>query len=512
MTEDARAMADRIARTVHLVRSSPYIPYEPTDLQWAALCSDKEETLFAGGLGGGKSFYMLMSALMYVHVPGYAAMIFRRTYPDLMQAGGLIPLAAEWLSNTDARKHDGGKRWSFPSGATLTFEHMENPQERFRKAGSEIQFLGWDEVAQMEFECYDFLRSRMRRSTTMNPELANVPMRIVSTANPGHKYAQWVKEYFISDAQGNRVSHPKRLFIPSTLDDNPHLDREEYAARLEALDPVMRAQMRHGDWNIMPIGNMFKEENFMIVPGRLTGDVERVRSWDLAGSDKKKSDYCAGILTARSRTTGEYRFEHVVHAKFEPGPLETAMRQTAELDGHRVRIVIEEERSGAGKLVIANMRRVLKGYTVVPTRPVGDKVARAGLFSALVDRGEVTLTQGAWNKAFIDECVGFPGGAHDDQVDAASQACHYLARWPLRDANSSPGSSSALTDDGIQSDTNSSPGSPQGPATKGGEGPRNRTFYLPGPPPSLDRVRRTPFGDNAIRDRTAERGPWRGRP
>jgi hypothetical protein len=112
-------------------------------------------------------------------------MIFRRTYPDLMQAGGLIPLAAEWLSNTDARKHDGGKRWSFPSGATLTFEHMENPQERFRKAGSEIQFLGWDEVAQMEFECYDFLKSRIRRSTTMSPELSAVPMRILATQTPG---------------------------------------------------------------------------------------------------------------------------------------------------------------------------------------------------------------------------------------------------------------------------------------------------------------------------------------
>ncbi len=34
----------------------------------------------------------------------------------------------------------------------------------------------------------------------------------------------------------------------------------------------------------------------------------------------------------------------------------------------------------------------------------------------------------AWVNDFIEECAGFPNGAHDDQVDAMTQA---LLRWNM---------------------------------------------------------------------------------
>jgi predicted phage terminase large subunit-like protein len=442
---DARAKADQIARNVHLVRSSPFIPIEPTELQWAFLCDDRPEVLFAGGTGGGKSVALLAGALMWVHIPGYSATLFRKTFPDLMMPAGLIPLAAQWLTNTDARKHDGGKKWSFPSGATLTFAHLENPQDRFKYAGLETQYLGWDEIAQMEQESYLFLKSRMRRSVTTSPDLAAVPMRIRATANPGHKHARWVKNYWISDDDNKPIPYdPNKLHIASTLDDNPHLDREDYAARLEELSPVERAQMRHGDWAIMPEGNMFREENFVRVPGRMDrGGAYRIRMWDLAGSAKKKSDYCAGVLVARSKATGIYRVEHVIHEKLEPGPLDRKMRETAELDGKDVWVGLEEEKSGSGKLVSAHFRRLLRGYVVRPQRPTGDKVERAGLASSLVDRNEVELTIAPWNEKFVSECVGFPAGANDDMVDAFAYACHVLSRMPVSNSNTTASDSEA---------------------------------------------------------------------
>ena len=430
--ETAREKADRIARNVHLVRSSPYVPIEPTELQWAFLCDDRPEILFAGGTGGGKSLALLAGALMWVHVPGYAAVIFRKTFPDLMQPSGMIPLANKWLTNTDARKHDGGKKWSFPSGATLMFAHLENPSDMEKYAGLEAQYLGWDEIAQMEEEPYHFLTSRMRKAVTVTPDLAAVPMRIRATANPGHKHAKWVKNYWISDDEGRAVPYnPDRLHIPSTLDDNPHLDREDYAQRLEKLPPVKRAQMRHGDWNIAPQGTMFDAENFVKVPGRMQESAYRVRMWDLAGSAKKKSDYCAGLLLARSKTTGIYRVEHIVHEKLEPGPLDRKMRQTAELDGKDVWIGLEQEKSGAGMLVSNHFRRLLRGYVVRPQKPTGDKVERAGLASSLVDTNMVELTVAPWNEKFVSECVGFPEYAHDDMVDAFAYACHVLSRMPV---------------------------------------------------------------------------------
>jgi hypothetical protein len=37
-------------------------------------------------------------------------------------------------------------------------------------------------------------------------------------------------------------------------------------------------------------------------------------------------------------------------------------------------------------------------------------------------------TKRRWVVDFIEECASFPGGAHDDQVDAWSQGANYMGR------------------------------------------------------------------------------------
>ena len=54
------------------------VPHEPTDRQWAAMSLGEElEVLYGGAAGGGKSDWLLMEALRYVDVPGYAALLLR---------------------------------------------------------------------------------------------------------------------------------------------------------------------------------------------------------------------------------------------------------------------------------------------------------------------------------------------------------------------------------------------------------------------------------------------------
>jgi len=62
-----------------------------------------KEVLFGGAAGGGKSDWLLRSALQYVDVPGYAALILRSTVASLSLAGGLIPRSQEWLAGTGAK-------------------------------------------------------------------------------------------------------------------------------------------------------------------------------------------------------------------------------------------------------------------------------------------------------------------------------------------------------------------------------------------------------------------------
>jgi predicted phage terminase large subunit-like protein len=66
---------------------------------------------------------------------------------------------------------------------------------------------------------------------------------------------------------------------------------------------------------------------------------------------------------------------------------------------------------------------------LLPVNPQGGKIARASAVSPLVEAGNVYLPHPDWQpwvRDFIEECAAFPNGAHDDQVDAMTQA---LLRW-----------------------------------------------------------------------------------
>jgi len=70
----------------------------------------------------------------------------------------------------------------------------------------------------------------------------------------------------------------------------------------------------------------------------------------------------------------------------------------------------------------------------VPRSPIGGgsaRVARAAAVSPLIEAGNVYLPHpdyAPWIGDFIEECAAFPNGAHDDQVDAMTQA---LLRWNM---------------------------------------------------------------------------------
>jgi phage terminase large subunit len=58
--------------------------------------------------------------------------------------------------------------------------------------------------------------------------------------------------------RGSAVSPEDYAYIPATLDDNPYIDREEYAANLESLPEELARAYRYGDWDIFP-GQYFGE-------------------------------------------------------------------------------------------------------------------------------------------------------------------------------------------------------------------------------------------------------------
>jgi hypothetical protein len=225
-----------------------YIPHAPHAHQHAFLWLSCEEALYGGAAGGGKSDALLMAALQYVDQPGYAALLLRKTYAQLNRSGALLDRARSWLSSTDAKWNEGNKRWTFPSGATLEFGHLQHSTDRENYQGAEYDFVGFDEGGQFDEDDYLYLFSRLRRL-----QGSNIPSRMRLGSNPGGIGHEWIKKRFIVPA-----SREGRIFVPARLADNPSLDQDDYRSKLAKLNPVLRAQLENGDWDVRtPSGREF---------------------------------------------------------------------------------------------------------------------------------------------------------------------------------------------------------------------------------------------------------------
>jgi predicted phage terminase large subunit-like protein len=87
-------------------------------------------------------------------------------------------------------------------------------------------------------------------------------------------------------------------------------------------------------------------------------------------------------------------------------------------------VLIEDKASGQSLI------QSLRAETRLPIKPVrvdGDKVSRANAITPLVESGRVFLPEAApWLADFVDELSSFPAGAHDDCVDALTQALNFV--------------------------------------------------------------------------------------
>ena len=403
------------AKVPSLQWNEKYIPHLPHPKQAVFLSLPDREAFFGGAAGGGKSDALLMAALQYAHKPGYAALILRRTYADLVKPKALMDRAQEWLQGTDARPVDGGKSWRFPSGARLDFGYCATDADVYQYQSAEYQFVGFDELTQFSDWQYRYIGfSRVRRL-----EGVNVPLRTRGASNPGGMGHEWVRARFVDG---------ERTFIASSVRDNPSLDADEYEESLVQLDPVTRAQLLNGDWTARAPGGFFQRDWFEIIePNDVPTDVCCVRFWDCAATEKREGNDPGATVGCKAGKNGKAEV-YVLDMRRDwrnPGGVDDLIASTANHDGRDVAVREEQEPGSSGKAVIAARARKLLGFNYKGIPSTGSKVARAMPVSSAAHAGLIKVVRGPWNGAFFDELEAFdPENTklHDDQVDALSGA------------------------------------------------------------------------------------------
>lgn len=425
---------EQIQRALQLRLPEKYVPWKPSPHQAAFLLVPHKEAFYGGAAGGGKSIALLMAALMYVENPKYKALILRRTFADLSAPGALIDIAHEWLGPTDARWNEQKHQWTFPSGAVLKFGHMANETDKQQYQGAQYQFVGYDELTHFTETMYKYLFSRMRKQADND-----IPIRMRAAGNPGGLGHEWVKRRFIDDpadypdefTEAEIERRKRRIFIPSGLRDNPYLNQEDYTDSLMELDPVTRAQLLNGDWNVAASGNMFKRE---WLDNRIISEVphnvqliRKVRYWDLASTDEEKvikekgdHDYTASVLQALGNDGNIYILE-ITRDRVTPAAAEQLVYTKGIRDGRiGVAIWMEQEPGSSGVATLHTYKKLMLGFNFRGDKPSGGKIERARTASAACENGLVYIVRGAKTQEFLNELVSFPVGTHDDMVDAFS--------------------------------------------------------------------------------------------
>lgn len=435
------------------------------------LSSSADIAIYGGAAGSGKTAALLIEPLRHVRNGRFRCVMFRRTYPEISNPGGMWDESQSIYRRLGAEPKQTTLEWLFPEDprgerAVIKMAHLQHEDDKRAWDGAQIPLICFDQVESFTDTQVWYLLSRNRDAhrTTAKPYIR-------MTCNPVPKddpTGGWLREllaWWIDDESGFPVlersgvlrwfvrdgeeliwddgpdalaarypgSMPLSLtFVPGKVTDNRVLMEADpgYMARLLALSRVERERLLDGNWNVRPsAGKVFDQAWFEVVDAA-PRTLRRVRFWDKAATEERgrdtggrrgDPDFSAGVLVGWDETTDLYYVEDVVHGRWSAEHRNRVMRQTAELDGPDVAIRLEQEPGSGGKESAEISVRQLAGYNVRAEPSTGDKLSYMYPLSAQAERGRVKVVRAPWNKKFLAELHAIPEGKHDDMADAASK-------------------------------------------------------------------------------------------
>ena len=445
----------------------------PQPKQEEFLSNPADIVIYGGAAGGGKSWSLLYEPLRHVNNRKFEAVIFRRNSNQIMNAGGLWDASYElYQKYTGAHAiKSPAPYWKFPSGAKVSFRHLERDESVHKWQGTEICLLEFDELTHFTEKMFFYMLSRNRSTCgvqpyvrcSCNPDADSWVAGFISwwiDQDTGYPIAErsgkirymarvneeivWgdspeeviqVAEEADYDVTIDRDDVKSVSFVASNIYDNQVLLRtnKSYLANLKALSIVERERLLYGNWKIKAAkGLYFPRSSLPELLEEVPSDVVKwVRGWDLAATDTDEGGdpaYTASVLLGKRRN-GRYVIADATNHRYKADKVRNLVKQCAVSDKakyKRVRIRLSIDPGQAGKEQFQSYIKMLAGFSVNGVRESGTKESRAEPFAAQWQAGNVDVVAGAWTEALLGQYESFPESKFKDMVDAGSNAFNEL--------------------------------------------------------------------------------------
>lgn len=466
MMAEAMLEAQRIAKQANKKGVLP--PPQPGP-QSAFLESDADIVIYGGAAGGGKSWALLRDPLRHRNVPGFGAVIFRRTYPQIVQQGGMWDESESMYPQAGGIMFKGRTLWRWSSGAKISFAHMQYEADKLNYQGAQIAMIGWDQLEHFSENQFFYMLSRNRSTCGVKPYVR-------ATCNPDpDSWLAWFLEWWIDQETGYPI--PERAgvtrwfmragerlvwgdappavdhgdwksvtFIPAKLTDNAILMAKDpsYLANLKALNPVDEGRLLWGNWKIKPAaGKVFNRSWFAIVPQAPSGGSLECRFFDFAATERKvrgnDPDFTAGVKTRKAN--GRYYVMHCVAQQVGPAEgdelfINTCVQDALEARRTGTRYMVRwEQEPGSSSVkesrrLVAMLRDAFARHGLpldaAGVSSTGDKLTRVKALASTAKVGDVALVDGPWCEDWLKHMHGQPDLPHDDIMDASGGSFNAL--------------------------------------------------------------------------------------
>jgi hypothetical protein len=337
--------------------------------------------LYGGAAGGGKSELLAYHAHeLSAKYPGHRTLLIRTALPELRRS--LIIRSQVRYAQLDVsaqlRSIDNVKAWWYDNGSIIEYGYCSRDEDVGQFMSAEYDFIGFDEATQ--FTPYQMLMISGRLRTSRRMASLGVRTHVMFATNPGDKGHTFLYKMLVQPTANGRYAvvydvregfenpdvvrrvelpddnnelakvdiphdpndHLVVAFVPSTVDDNPHID-PTYRKHLSMLPETERKQKLLGDWDTFT-GQYFSEfrrDIHVVTPFTIPADWPRYRgidfgtanpycclwgAWDPADGTcyVYREDYSKGLTAAQqagrvkelSKIDGKP--EHIVTSAIDP--------------------------------------------------------------------------------------------------------------------------------------------------------------------------------------------------